>query len=276
MTSEDLHESVRHDSTSNGSIWSASSGPVDAPRVVLIHGSLDRSAGLLKLSRRFDERFRVTRYDRRGYGRSTPCDGPFDIDAQVGDLIEVVESGTTPCILVAHSFGGNIALALAERRPDLVRAVVTYESPMSWLPSWPGTSAVLASEDWASDPAAGAEAFLRRLIGNKRWERMPPATKASRRAEGPALVGELAALRHSAPWTGEGVRVPVLALVGEFAADHHRAGMQSLSGLLPDCRTVTIAGARHFGPNTHPDEVSVAIIEFLIECGVVPTEHAHR
>src|SRR5690606_29300448 len=136
-------------------IWSASAGPADAPRIVLIHGSLDRAAGLLKLSRRLSPEFRVTRYDRRGYGRSVPSDGPFDIDAQVDDLIAVVVQESSPCVLCAHSFGGNIALALAERRPDLVRAVVTYESPMSWEPWWPGSSSTMASEQWANDPAAG-------------------------------------------------------------------------------------------------------------------------
>lgn len=255
----------------SGMMWNASSGPVDAQRIVLVHGSLDRSAGLLKLSRRFDERFRVTRYDRRGYGRSVPCDGPFDIDAQVADLTGVVEAEATPCVLFGHSFGGNVALALAERRPDLVLAVITYESPMSWLPWWPGMSAVLAAGEWASDPEAGAEAFLRRMIGDHRWERMPPSTKASRRSEGPALVGELGALRLSAPWSADGIRQPVLALLGEFAAEHHRVGMRSLGDLLPNCRVATIPGARHFGPNTHPDHVATAVCDFLMECGVLST-----
>jgi pimeloyl-ACP methyl ester carboxylesterase len=249
--------------TSRGLIWSATSGPATAQRIVLVHGSLDRSAGLLKLSRRLDEHFQVTRYDRRGYGRSVPCDGPFDMDAQVGDLVAMVEAGTTPCFLVGHSFGGNVALATAERRPDLVGAVVTYESPMSWLATWPGMSSVSIAQGWGTDPAAGAEAFLRRMVGNARWERMSPSTKAARRSEGPALVGELTSLRSSAPWTADGIQVPVLALVGEFAADHHRLAMHALADQLPDCRLVTIAGVGHFGPNSHPGEVAAAVLEFL-------------
>jgi len=101
------------------------------------------------------------------------------------------------------------------------------------------------------------------MIGNERWERMPPSAQQARRSEGPALIGELAALRLSAPWTAEGIRVPVLVLVGEFAAEHHRAGMHALAGQLPDCRLETIAGARHFGPNSHPDEVAEVVLHFL-------------
>ncbi len=74
------------------------SGREAAPPLLLVHGSLDRSAGLLKLSRRLDERFRVLRYDRRGYGRSMPHDGPFDMAAQVDDAVEVlVAAKATVC-----------------------------------------------------------------------------------------------------------------------------------------------------------------------------------
>ena len=53
-------------------IWSHEAGPPGAPPVVLVHGAMDRSAGMLRLSRRLDETHRVLRYDRRGYGRSKP------------------------------------------------------------------------------------------------------------------------------------------------------------------------------------------------------------
>jgi len=33
----------------------------------------------------------VLRYDRRGYGRSTPHDGPFGMDEQVADLVALLD-----------------------------------------------------------------------------------------------------------------------------------------------------------------------------------------
>ena len=41
------------------SVWSDEAGPADAPVVVLVHGAMDRSSGMLKVSRRLDERYRV-------------------------------------------------------------------------------------------------------------------------------------------------------------------------------------------------------------------------
>jgi pimeloyl-ACP methyl ester carboxylesterase len=102
---------------------------------------------------------------------------------------------------------------------------------------------------------------MRRLIGDARWERLPQATRDARRAEGAALVGELGDLSRSAPWSPEHVRVPVLAMRGELGPAHHEEGMGVLAGWF-GTRVVTIPGAHHFGPNTHPDEVAAAVAEF--------------
>ena len=248
-------------------VWSATAG-AGSELVVLVHGSLDRSAGLLKLSRRLDGRFRVTRYDRRGYGRSVPHDGPFTMSAQVDDLAEVIaaEPDHERCVVVGHSYGGNVALALAERAPHLVDAVVTYESPLSWLPWWGGSagSSAMASRD---DPAEAAELFMRRLIGDERWERLPPSTRAARRGEGPAMLGELADLREHAPWEADRITVPVLVMFGEHGQPHHRRGAETLADWLPDSRLEMVPDARHFGPNTHPDDVAARTVRFIDASG---------
>jgi pimeloyl-ACP methyl ester carboxylesterase len=250
-------------------VWSASTGG-PGRHVVLVHGSLDRSAGLLKLGRRLDARYLVTRYDRRGYGRSRPHPGPFGIEQQVADLAAVIEgSGAAgrPAVVVGHSYGGNVALALADRRPDLVAAVVTYETPLSWEPWWPGGSAGGDAVAWRHDPEEAAERFMRRLIGDDRWRRLPAATRAARRAEGPAMIGELTDLRTGAPWRPDRIRVPVLAMHGESGHEHHRVGTELLAERLPDARVHTVAGARHFGPNTHPDAVADAVVAFVENLG---------
>jgi pimeloyl-ACP methyl ester carboxylesterase len=208
-------------------LWSTTTGPPDARHVVLVHGSLDRSSGLLKLSHRLDSEYRVTLYDRRGYGRSNPHPGPFGIDEQVADLVELLtRDNRRTALLVGHSYGGNVALATAARHPHLIAGVVVYESPLSWLPWWPGTTAGASATSWGSDPAGAAERFMRHLIGDQRWERLPQTTRDARRAEGPALVGELVDLRQRAPWTPDEIAAPVLAMCGERGQEHHHVGMR--------------------------------------------------
>jgi len=242
-------------------IWSEVSGPDEAPPVVLVHGSMDRSAGLLKLSRRLDADHRVLRYDRRGYGRSIDVGPPGGIDAHAADLAALVDG--RPAVVFGHSYGGDVALALAERRPDLVRAVVAYEAPMSWLPWWPSTTAGSRALAGEADPADAAERFMRRLIGDERWSRLPERTRAARRREGPAMIAELVDLRSRPAWDGERIVCPLVAMHGERGEPHHRLGVEAMRDMVLGTEVVEIAGARHFGPNTHPDEVAAVIAEVV-------------
>lgn len=221
---------------------------------------------MLKLGRRLASQYQVTRYDRRGYGRSASLGSPFDIANQVDDLIAVIErigDEIRPSVLVGHSYGGNVALALAARRPDLVDGVVTYETPMSWCEWWPNDSAGASAVAMQADPAEAAERFMRRLIGDQRWERLPESTKRSRRNEGQAMVGELIDLRVGAPWSGSAIGVPVLAMHGELGKPYHRRGAETVASEIDGAEVVAVPGAKHPGPNTHPDAVAGLIAEFV-------------
>ena len=99
-------------------IWSAEAGHAGDPLIVLVHGAMDRSASMLKLSRRLDHQYRVLRYDRRGYGHSVAHPGPFGMAHQVADLIALLAGRRA--VLIGHSYGGNVALAAAAAQGDLV------------------------------------------------------------------------------------------------------------------------------------------------------------
>ena len=244
-------------------IHSDEAGAPDAPLIVLVHGAMDRSAGLLKLSRRLDHDHRVLRYDRRGYGRSTPHPGPFTMPHQVQDLLELLHE--RPAIIVGHSYGGNVALAAAAQRPDLVRGVVVYESPLSWEDWWPGATPSSVAIQSAHDTEQAAEQFMRRLIGQARWDALPERTRETRRAEGAALVGELADLRANRPWRPEQITVPVWAGVGEHGSAHQQRGMRQLGETLPDGHFVELAGCHHMANATHPDLFRRELIDPLLE-----------
>lgn len=246
-------------------LWSHETGDASAPLIALVHGTMDRSAGLLRLSRCLDHRFRVLRYDRRGYGRSAPHPGPFDAEQQVHDLVALLDGRRA--LVFGHSYGGNIALATAARHPEQVVGVAVYETPLSWLDWWPGTTAGADAIATRGDPADAAERFVRRLISDARWEKLPPSTRDARRSEGPAMVGELVDLRERAPWSAADVVAPVVAIYGERGAAHHRSGTEHLGRELADVHIVAVPEARHFGPNTHPEAVAAAIGELASRVG---------
>ena len=242
-------------------LWAEEAGDPDAPLVVVIHGSMDRSAGMLKLSRLLDHDFRVLRYDRRGYGRSFPHPGPFTMKYQVDDLVDLLAGRRA--VLVGHSYGGNVALTTAQHHPQLVAGVAVYETPLSWEPWWPGTTAGSIAVAEAGKPREAGERFLRRMLGDQRWDALPERSKEVRRAEGVAMVEELADLRRHQPWVAEHIEVPVITAFGSLGPPHHREGMTYAAGLL-NCPVVELPGCRHDAPLSHPDLFRELVVDPLL------------
>jgi pimeloyl-ACP methyl ester carboxylesterase len=213
----------------------------DGPLVVLVHGVMDRSNGMLRTRRIIQPDHRVVRYDRRGYGRSQGVAPDGDFGRQVDDLAEVLAG--RPAVVVGHSFGGVIALALAQRRPDLIRSVVAYEAPMMWADWWDSPARNEASED----AAEAAEWFMRRMLGDDLWERLPRAMREDRRSEGAAMLADLYCLGPDLPppYVAEEVTVPVVAAHGEQARDRHRRATRLLATSAPDGELWVAPGADH-------------------------------
>ncbi len=236
-------------------------GPPGAPRVVLIHGSLDRSAAFARTARELTD-LTTIRYDRRGYGRSLGAGVCRTFDEQVTDLAAVVTG--VPAVVVGHSLGGVVALAFAGRSPELVRAVVAYEAPMPWLDWWPSNTAG-GSALVDGDEADAAERFMRRIVGDDTWEALPERTREQRRAEGPALVAELRSLRspNPAPYDAAALAVPVVAAHGTRSRPHHQQSARMLADACPRGELQVVEGADHGAHLTHPQAFAALVREAL-------------
>lgn len=224
-----------------------------APRthVVFVHGALDRATSFERVRRHLSD-VDTTTYDRRGYGRAVDAVPPArTFEDHVDDLLACLHD--RPTVVVGHSLGGDIALTAAVRRPDVVRAVVSYEAPMPWEPWWPTDTAGAAAVQ-AGDAAGAAEAFMRRMIGDRRWERLPERTKDARRREGAALLVDLAGLRAGRPFEPADVGVPVVVGVGSESRPHQVEAAPRLVASLPDAELVVIDGAAHGAHLSHPRE----------------------
>lgn len=204
----------------------------------------------------------VTVYDRRGYAGSLELGGPFDLDRHVEDLVEVI--GSRPAVVVGHSFGGTVGLACASRHRDKVLGVVTYENPMPWLDWWPkDTGAGIASRG-SNDPEQAAEDFLVRFIGRRLWDRLPEATKRERRAEGRALVEELASIHEFPAFDRDAIEVPLSIGVGTVAKDYMRMGAEYLSQQ-SDSRLVILDGAHHNAHSARPSDFADLLVRPLLQ-----------
>lgn len=99
-------------------------GPPDAPAVVLLHGITSSHRAWDWLVPELVATHLVVRPDARGHGQSERAPGTYDLFAYTDDAVAVIEEIGPPVVLVGHSLGGATAAAVAQRRPDLVRALL--------------------------------------------------------------------------------------------------------------------------------------------------------
>jgi pimeloyl-ACP methyl ester carboxylesterase len=93
--------------------------------LLLVHGLGGSAANWVELVAAASGRFRILAPDLPGHGgsgRAQPRAGMTQFADAVAGLIE--REAAAPTLVAGHSFGGLVALRLAQRRPDLVRGLL--------------------------------------------------------------------------------------------------------------------------------------------------------
>lgn len=225
--------------------------------LVCVHGGLDRGGSFSRLARRLDT-VDVVAYDRRGYQGSRAL-GPAPLDEHVADLSAVARREPGPVALFGHSFGGLVALAAAQRDPGLACLVATFESPLPWV-----LARTSGRPEPTDDPAYEAEVFFRRVVSDAGWERLSEAERDSRRADGPALLADLATLRGPAPVDVATLATPFVLLYGDGPlGPYYRALAARLGEVAPGVRCAELPGASHGAHLGAPGPLARALLPLI-------------
>lgn len=100
--------------------------PGAGPAVVLIHGLPGTAQDFDAVTARLPGRHTIA-YDRPGFGFSSG--GHHPLDEQLATIRRLIAaSGDGRVVLVGHSYGGTLALAYAQRRPQDVRGLVLVDA----------------------------------------------------------------------------------------------------------------------------------------------------
>jgi pimeloyl-ACP methyl ester carboxylesterase len=207
--------------------------------VLLIHGSAaDSSTWSIQLaSSALRQRFSLIAYDR-------PQLATVEEHARVA-----AAQLTGPALIVGSSFGAVIALELL--RTTEQRGAVLIEPPMGATDDAPAApAAFLADYDRRAveqgGPAA-AEFFLRTVLGDAAFERMPRAYRDRATAKHAEIRADSAALIAYRPRYSllASVTAPVLLLGGERSARYFRPTLEALAAHLPHARLEILNGAGH-------------------------------
>ncbi|MEU6560715.1 alpha/beta fold hydrolase [Nocardia nova] len=103
-------------------------GPADGPLVLALHGLTGHGLRWADLAENHLPEARVIAPDLRGHGLASGLP-PWTYEQIVDDLAGLL---TEPAVVLAHSFGGAVAVHLARRHPERIRALVLLD-PASGL-----------------------------------------------------------------------------------------------------------------------------------------------
>ena len=165
--------------------------------ILCLHGTGSSAAAWVDASRELAMHGRTILYDRRGFARSERPE-PFvtNVHQHTDDAAALIDAlGAAPALVIGRSYGGNIALDLALRYPDLVRALALLEggpetlseSAVQWVAELEQELAAAAAEDMASV----GEALIRGVAGAGAWEGLSVEARRIFTDNGPAIIAEL-------------------------------------------------------------------------------------
>lgn len=218
-------------------------------------------------------RFRVIRYDARGFGRSSPADTVFQAHSDLYALLEHL--AVRRATLVGLSLGGRIAIDFALAHPEMVDKLVLAGPGLSGWKDWSAEDttwlSVARHAAAASDSVGMAMAWLtsdymrpameqphvakdlRALAAANAtyWMRLFRHGDPEREAEPPAL-GQLAA-----------IRAPTLLVVGDRDSRVIRQIVDTLHASISGSAVVVIHGAGHMVNMERPTEFNRALMDFL-------------
>jgi 3-oxoadipate enol-lactonase len=104
----------------------------NGPPFIMIHAGVADSRQWNNEFSHFANRYRVVRYDMRGYGRSLPVPGDFRHFADLEALMDHLAIGR-PATLMGSSMGGGLAMDYAMAHPSRVSALIMVGSGPSGL-----------------------------------------------------------------------------------------------------------------------------------------------
>jgi len=204
--------------------------------VVFVHGVLGRGRSFDRVASLLASECRMLWYDRRGYATSAGSGEPVGVDRHIEDLVTALDG--QPAVVVGHSFGGVIAMGAAVRAPELVEALVLFETSMAWAPGWDDEvmQGVLGSQD-------PEDAGLRMMLG-ERYDAMNADERARRRLDARAFIAEEWSVRAGVePYDVAEIRAPLVYGTSDPAV--MPAVLAHLRREVRHVEVVTLPGAGH-------------------------------
>ena len=223
----------------------------------------------------FARRFRVLRYDLRGYGKSEPVDGEFSHLRDLTELLEYLHLDH-PLVIMGCSMGGGLAMNFALTHPSKVKALIMVDAGPTGLELDVPTPAKFEEAEQAYN---ASELDRVAEIETQIWFDGTGRTPAQVDQVMRHLVYDMdrTALSHEAKGLGKRLpdtqvpaverlselSMPVLVIVGAQDTPYMLAAATYMVKRIPSARQETIEDAAHLPNMDHPVEFQRIVTELL-------------
>jgi pimeloyl-ACP methyl ester carboxylesterase len=244
-----------------------------APPILFVHGWCCDHGYFAPQIEHFARRHRVVALDQRGFGRSDQPPGEYTIETFADDAAWLCrELGLQRPVVVGHSLGGAVALALAGRHPELPGAIALCDPAVFLVDLGEGIRAELIAGLEGDGWRGVAEEFIREYLflpgdDPARRERIVAGMCATPQRVMHSAFARLVDFDDAA--AARACRVPVLVIeAGASFVDRAR-----LLAALPDAAIEATPGVGHFHQLEAPERVNAILERFVVSLGTPRPRH---
>jgi pimeloyl-ACP methyl ester carboxylesterase len=242
--------------------------------VLLLHGSASSSAMWTPVINALKARFRLIAPDLIGYGRtdSWPDGYVFGLDDELRLIEPLVEHLPGGVHVVAHSYGGVVALALARAGRVGIRSLTLIE-PVAFHMTRSDPQALAEVERFSAgfgERMAKGEVddamrhFVDYWSSAGTWDAMEEGTRAHMRRAAPKIMHEFhAASADPLVDALRDVAFPVRLVAGDVSPLPVRRIAALIVERLPNASLKVVEGANHLLPSTHHRVLSEWLMKTL-------------
>ncbi|UWR23130.1 alpha/beta fold hydrolase [Sulfitobacter sp. S190] len=253
-----------------------------APRRALaIHCTLGHAGAWRGVAKELQGDLSLLAMDLPSHGKSDAWDREGDLHSFCTARAKGVMDDA-PMDLIGHSFGATVALRIAAENPGRVRSLTLIEPVFFAVAmlddpalgdAYTSANRAFADAFESGDMREAARVFNRDWGDGTPWDALPEKMRDAMArlihfvpASGPMLYKDNAGLLQ--PGVLSGVDMPTLLIDGGASPEISGAINMSLCARMPNTTRVTVPGAGHMAPVTHPADVAAAIAALLARTAV--------
>lgn len=239
--------------------------------MVLIHDGLVHRETWNGQFLEFAKKYKVVRYDRRGYGKSDPPQKPF---SNIADLNRIFEKlNIDKAILIGMSAGGGLAIDFTLQYPDRVTSLVLVGAVVSgfeFTTHFFTRGGHMSLADFQDDSLFG-EYWLRKDPYELYSENTEAREKLIKLVEENPQDLDRTKYQYSQPpeqaainRLGE-IKIPALVVIGEYDIADCHAHAGAIDAGIPDAYRIIVNDAGHLVPLEKPQEFNELVFRFVNE-----------